>query len=47
MLPKQFKKTKAKIEEYVKKMTHLHLEHKELNIVDNLTECKKLTNVYL
>ena len=29
------------------KMTHLKLDNKKLEIIDNLDECKNLTTVYL
>lgn len=32
---------------FIKKMTHLHLESKGIELVENLCECKMLSHVYL
>ena len=45
--PKEAKKGMANIEVFMKKMTHLHLENKEIEIIENLKECDKLSHVYL
>lgn len=45
--PKELKKPKKDQESYIKKMTHLHLEGKKIEIIENLENCKSLTHVYL
>lgn len=45
--PKEAKKGRFHIEATLKKMTHLHLEGKELELITNLADCENLINVYL
>ena len=45
--PKDSKKSKRDHESIMKKITHLHLEGKKIEIIENLTNCKNLTHVYL
>ena len=45
--PKEFKKPKKDHDACLKKMTHLHLEGKKIEIIENLENCKSLTHVYL
>jgi len=45
--PKEAKKGKQSIELFIKKMTHLQLENKGIELVENLSECKMLSHVYL
>ena len=44
---KDSKKTKSELIAVMNKMTHLKLDNKKLEIIDNLDECKNLTTVYL
>ena len=45
--PKEAKKPKNEQTAYLKKMTHLHLELKKIEIIENLQGCPSLTHVYL
>jgi Leucine-rich repeat (LRR) protein len=45
--PKDSKKSKRDHDSIMKKITHLHLEGKKIEIIENLTNCKNLTHVYL
>ena len=45
--PKEAKKSKKEMEQYMKKMTHLHLENKKLELISNLGWCESLTHIYL
>ena len=45
--PKESKKIKTEQAQYLKKMTHLHLENKKIEIIENLENCPSLTHVYL
>jgi hypothetical protein len=45
--PKEAKKGKLHIEAFIQKMTHLHLEHKGVELIENLQDCKMLSHVYL
>lgn len=45
--PKESKKIKQEQAQYLKKMTHLHLENKKIEIIENLQNCPNLTHVYL
>jgi hypothetical protein len=45
--PKESKKPKKDHDGILKKMTHLHLEDKKIEIIENLELCKSLTHVYL
>jgi hypothetical protein len=45
--PKEAKKPKREHENILKKQTHLHLEGKKIEIIENLQQCKSLTHVYL
>lgn len=44
---KDSKKTKSEILAQIRKMTHLRLDNKKLELVDNVDECASLTHVYL
>ena len=44
---KEAKKGKANIEIVIKKMTHLHLENKGLELIENINNCKNLSHLYL
>ena len=44
---KDSKKTKSELIAIMNKMTHLKLDNKKLDIVDNLQECTSLTTAYL
>lgn len=44
---KESKKPKKDIEQFLKKMTHLHLEDKKLEILGNLDKCENLSHLYL
>ena len=45
--PKESKKIKSEQAQYLKKMSHLHLENKKIEIIENLQNCPNLTHVYL
>ena len=44
---KESKKPKKDVEMVMKKLTHLHLEDKKLEILANLEKCENLNNLYL
>ena len=44
---KDSKKTKSELIAIMNKMTHLKLDNKKLELVDNLLECKSITTAYL
>ena len=45
--PKEAKKPKRDVEQFLKKMTHLHLEDKKIEVIGNLDMCESLTHLYL
>jgi len=45
--PKEAKKPKRDVEQFLKKMTHLHLEDKKIEVVGNLDHSENLTHLYL
>ena len=45
--PKDTKKNKMQIDLVLKKMTHLHLENKGIEVIENLNLCPKLLTIYL
>ena len=45
--PKEAKKPKRDVEQFLKKMTHLHMEDKKIEVIGNLDYCESLTHLYL
>jgi len=45
--PKVSRGTSASIELHMEKMTHVHLENKQLELIENLNTCKNLSHIYL
>ena len=45
--PKESKKPKAHQEGIMRKMTHLQMDQKKIEIISGLELCKSLTTVYL
>lgn len=45
--PKESKNKKDKQELFLKKLTHLHLENKGIQVIANLQSCPNIMNLYL